>query len=453
MSTKPTIPKGTRDYHPEIVLKRNYIIDIIRDVFTKYGYLEIQTPSFEKRETLSGKYGNEGDRLIFNILNSGEKVRKADIKALNENKTTEFINSISEKALRYDLTVPLARYVSQHQNEIKFPFRRFQIQNVWRADRPQKGRYQEFTQCDADVIGSDSTYLEYEMIQMYSNVFKNLGFQKIQIKVNHREILSSICRKIELSDDFIDFVTILDKLNKIGSEKVIYELKDKLGLKDKFCPLLNQIFESNKSSQALSLINEQFIDNDNSKKAVNELKTLFDLTLNNKFDILLDLTLARGLDYYTGVIYEVVSLTNSEIGSIGGGGRYKNLTERFNANNLSGIGISFGLERIYHLMDDNNLFPEEFKSPNDILVINFGDEFIHDISIIVNELRTERNVSIYPDFVKLSKQFTYADKNKYNYVLIYGKEEAEEKVIKIKNLKTGDENKHKLDDSIKNYKF
>ena len=450
---KPTIPKGTRDYHPEIVLKRNYITDIIRDVFTKYGYLEIQTPSFEKRETLSGKYGNEGDRLIFNILNSGEKVRKADIKALNENKITEFINSISEKALRYDLTVPLARYVSQHQNEIKFPFRRFQIQNVWRADRPQKGRYQEFTQCDADVIGSDSTYLEYEMIQMYSNVFKNLGFQKIQIKVNHREILSSICRKIELNDNFIDFVTILDKLNKIGSEKVIYELKDKLGLKDKFCPLLNQIFESNNSSQALSLINEQFIDNDNSKKAFSELKTLLDLTLNNKFDVLLDLTLARGLDYYTGVIYEVVSLTNSEIGSIGGGGRYKNLTERFNANNLSGIGISFGLERIYHLMDDNNLFPDEITSPNDILVINFGNEFIHDISIIVNELRTERNVSIYPDFVKLSKQFTYADKNKYNYVLIYGKEEAEEKVIKIKNLKTGDENKHKLDDSIKNYKF
>ena len=427
MSMKPTIPKGTRDYHPEIVLKRNYITDVIRNVFTKYGYLEIQTPSFEKRETLSGKYGNEGDRLIFNILNSGEKVRKADIKALNENKTTEFINSIAEKALRYDLTVPLARYVSQHQNEIKFPFRRFQIQNVWRADRPQKGRYQEFTQCDADVIGSDSTYLEYEMIQMYSNVFKNLGFQKIQIKVNHREILSSICRKIELNDNFIDFVTILDKLNKIGSEKVIYELKDKLGLKDKFCPLLSQIFESNNSSQALSLINEQFIDNDNSKKAFSELKTLFDLTLNNKFDVLLDLTLARGLDYYTGVIYEVVSLTNSEIGSIGGGGRYKNLTERFNANNLSGIGISFGLERIYHLMDDNNLFPEDITSPNDILIINFGNEFIHDISFIVNELRTERNVSIYPDFVKLSKQFTYADKNKYNYVLIYGKEEAEEK--------------------------
>ena len=450
---KPTIPKGTRDYHPEIVLKRNYIIDIIRDVFTKYGYLEIQTPSFEKRETLSGKYGNEGDRLIFNILNSGEKVRKADIKAFNDNKTTDFINSISEKALRYDLTVPLARYVSQHQSEIKFPFRRFQVQNVWRADRPQKGRYQEFTQCDADVIGSDSTYLEYEMIQMYSNVFKNLGFQKIQIKVNHREILSSICRKIELNDNFIDFVTILDKLNKIGSEKVIYELKDKLDLKDKFCPLLNQIFESKNSSQALSLINEQFIDNDNSKKAFNDLKALFDLTLKNKFDVLLDLTLARGLDYYTGVIYEVVSLTNSEIGSIGGGGRYNNLTERFNANNLSGIGISFGLERIYHLMDDNNLFPEEITSPNDILVINFGNEFIHDISFIVNELRKERNVSIYTDFVKLSKQFTYADKNKYNYVLIYGKEEAKEKVIKIKNLKTGNENKYKLDDSIENYKF
>ena len=453
MSMKPSIPKGTRDYHPEIVLKRNYIIDIIRDVFTKYGYLEIQTPSFEKRETLSGKYGNEGDRLIFNILNSGEKVRKVDVSALDENKITKFINSISEKALRYDLTVPLARYVSQHQNEIKFPFKRFQIQNVWRADRPQKGRYQEFTQCDADVIGSDSTYLEFEMIQMYSNVFKNLGFEKVQIKVNHREILASICRKIELNDNFLDFVTILDKLDKIGSEKVINELKDKLGLKDKFIPLLNEIFKSNNSSQILSLINKEFIDNDNSKKAFNQLKTLFDLTSNNTIDISFDLTLARGLDYYTGVIYEVASLTNTEIGSIGGGGRYKNLTERFNANNLSGIGISFGLERIYHLMDDNNMFPEEIKSPNDILVINFGDEFIHDISFVVNQLRASRSVLIYPDFVKLSKQFTYADKNKFNYVLIYGKEEAEKNVIKIKNLKTGDENKHKLDDSIKNYKF
>ena len=453
MSMKPSIPKGTRDYHPEIVLKRNYIIDIIRDVFTKYGYLEIQTPSFEKRETLSGKYGNEGDRLIFNILNSGEKVRKADVSALDENKITKFINSISEKALRYDLTVPLARYVSQHQNEIKFPFKRFQIQNVWRADRPQKGRYQEFTQCDADVIGSDSTYLEFEMIQMYSNVFKNLGFEKVQIKVNHREILASICRKIELNDNFLDFVTILDKLDKIGSEKVINELKDILGLKDKFIPLLNEIFKSNNSSQILSLINKEFIDNDNSKKAFNQLKTLFDLTSNNTIDVSFDLTLARGLDYYTGVIYEVVSLTNTEIGSIGGGGRYKNLTERFNANNLSGIGISFGLERIYHLMDDNNMFPEEIKSPNDILVIIFGDEFIHDISFVVNQLRASRSVLIYPDFVKLSKQFTYADKNKFNYVLIYGKEEAEKNVIKIKNLKTGDENKHKLDDSIKNYKF
>ncbi len=453
MSMKPSIPKGTRDYHPEIVLKRNYITNIIRDVFTKYGYLEIQTPSFEKRETLSGKYGNEGDRLIFNILNSGEKVRKADIKAFNENKITDFINSISDKALRYDLTVPLARYVSQHQNEIKFPFKRFQIQNVWRADRPQKGRYQEFTQCDADVIGSDSRYLEYEMIQMYSNVFKNLGFEKTQIKVNHREILLSICRKIELNNNFIDFVTILDKLNKIGSEKVIYELKDKLGLKDKFHPLLNELFESNNSSHALSLINDQFIDNDNSKKAFDELKSLVDLTLNNKLDVLLDLTLARGLDYYTGVIYEVVSLTDSEIGSIGGGGRYKNLTGRFNVNNLSGIGISFGLERIYHLMDDNNLFPEKIKSPNHILVINFGDEFIHDISLVVSQLRTVRNVSVYPDFVKLSKQFTYADKNKYSHVLIYGKEEANEKIIKIKNLKTGEENKHNLDDSITNYNF
>ena len=243
MSLKPSIPKGTRDYHPEIVLKRNYITDIIRKVFISYGYLEIKTPSFEKIKTLSGKYGNEGDRLIFNILNSGEKVKKADINSLKNNNISEFVCSISEKALRYDLTVPLARYVSQYQNEIKFPFKRFQIQNVWRADRPQKGRYQEFTQCDADVIGSNSLYLEFEMIQMYSAVFKRLGLNKVEIKINHREILASISRKIELSDNFLDFVIIIDKLSKIGIDKVINELKEKLGLKDKYQSILSDIFK------------------------------------------------------------------------------------------------------------------------------------------------------------------------------------------------------------------
>ena len=457
MSLKPSIPKGTRDYHPEIVLKRNYITDIIKKVFISYGYLEIKTPSFEKIKTLSGKYGNEGDRLIFNILNSGEKVKKADINSLKNNNTSRFISSISEKALRYDLTVPLARYVSQHQNEIKFPFKRFQIQNVWRADRPQKGRYQEFTQCDADVIGSSSLYLEFEMIQMYSTVFKRLGLNKVEIKINHREILASISRKIELNDNFLDFVIILDKLSKIGIVKVINELKEKLGLKDKYQSILEDIFKIKSSLETLKLIKNELIDNKSSDLAYRELKELYDLICINSDDIInfsFDLNLARGLDYYTGAIFEVVNVSNDDyVGSLGGGGRYKNLTERFNSKNLPGIGISFGLERIFHSIDDNDLFPDHIKTTNDVLVINFGKEYIYKILPILNKIRNDRNVSIYPDTVKLSKQFTYADKNKFNYVIIFGEEEMKKEIFKIKNLDTGKEYINSIQIPIEGFKF
>lgn len=457
MSLKPSIPKGTRDYHPEIVLKRNYITDIIKKVFISYGYLEIKTPSFEKIKTLSGKYGNEGDRLIFNILNSGEKVKKADINSLKNNNTSRFISSISEKALRYDLTVPLARYVSQHQNEIKFPFKRFQIQNVWRADRPQKGRYQEFTQCDADVIGSSSLYLEFEMIQMYSTVFKRLGLNKVEIKINHREILASISRKIELNDNFLDFVIILDKLSKIGIVKVINELKEKLGLKDKYQSILEDIFKIKSSVETLKLIKNELIDNKSSDLAYRELKELYDLICINSDDIInfsFDLNLARGLDYYTGAIFEVVNVSNDDcVGSLGGGGRYKNLTERFNSKNLPGIGISFGLERIFHSIDDNDLFPDHIKTTNDVLVINFGKEYIYKILPILNKIRNDRNISIYPDSVKLSKQFTYADKNKFNYVIIFGEEEMKKEIFKIKNLDTGKEYINSIQIPIEDFKF
>jgi len=457
MSLKPSIPKGTRDYHPEIVLKRNYITDIIKKVFISYGYLEIKTPSFEKIKTLSGKYGNEGDRLIFNILNSGEKVKKADINSLKNNNTSRFISSISEKALRYDLTVPLARYVSQHQNEIKFPFKRFQIQNVWRADRPQKGRYQEFTQCDADVIGSSSLFLEFEMIQMYSTVFKRLGLNKVEIKINHREILASISRKIELNDNFLDFVIILDKLSKIGIVKVINELKEKLGLKDKYQSILEDIFKIKSSVETLKLIKNELIDNKSSDLAYRELKELYDLICINSDDIInfsFDLNLARGLDYYTGAIFEVVNVSNDDcVGSLGGGGRYKNLTERFNSKNLPGIGISFGLERIFHSIDDNDLFPDHIKTTNDVLVINFGKEYIYKILPILNKIRNDRNISIYPDSVKLSKQFTYADKNKFNYVIIFGEEEMKKEIFKIKNLDTGKEYINSIQIPIEDFKF
>ena len=457
MSIKPSIPKGTRDYHPEIVLKRNYIINIIKEIFINYGYLEIKTPSLEKIETLTGKYGNEGDRLIFNVLNSGEKIKKADADALKNNNISKFISSVSEKALRYDLTVPLARYVSQYQNDIKFPFKRFQIENVWRADRPQKGRYQEFTQCDADVIGSSSSFLEFEMIQIYSSVFKRLGLNKAEIKINHREILASVSRKIELNDNFLDFVIILDKLSKVGSDKVINELKNKLGLKDKYKTILNDVFKEKTSEETLTLIKDQFIDNKISERAYIELKNLYDLISMKSDDIInisFDLTLARGLDYYTGAIFEVINVSNDDyVGSIGGGGRYKNLTERFNIKNLSGIGISFGLERIYHLMDDGKLFPDHIKTTNDILVINFGEEYIYRILSLINNIRNNRSVSIYPDSVKLSKQFTYADKNKFNYVLIFGDQEMNNKSIKIKNLKTGEEIKYNLKVPVKDYKI
>ena len=457
MSNKPLNPKGTRDFNPLTLQRRRYIIDVISSTFESYGYNEIETPSIERRSTLYDKYGTDGDKFIFNIINSGEKIKKADLKAFSEKNFNDFISSISEKGLRFDLTVPLARYVSQHQNEITFPFKRFQIQNVWRADRPQKGRYQEFTQCDADVIGSNSLYLEFEMIQMYSAVFKRLGLKKVEIKINHREILASISRKIELSDNFLDFVIILDKLSKIGIDKVINELKEKLGLKDKYQSILNDIFKIKSSQETLTLIKDELIDDKSSDLAFRELKELYDLLCINSDDIInfsFDLNLARGLDYYTGAIFEVINVSNQDyIGSVGGGGRYKNLTERFNSKNLPGIGISFGLERIFHLIDDNDLFPDHIKTTNDVLVINFGKEYIHKILPILNKIRSDRNVSIYPDPVKLSKQFTYAEKNKFNYVIIFGQEEMKKEIFKIKNLNSGKECINSIKSHAKDFKF
>ena len=440
MSIKPSIPKGTRDYHPNLVSKRNYIIQKLKDNFMRFGYHEIQTPSFEKSNILKGNYGQEGDRLIFNILNSGEKVKKANINSLKDDNLSEFVNSISDKALRYDLTVPLARYVSQYQNEIKFPFKRFQIQNVWRADRPQKGRFQEFTQCDADVIGSDSILNEIEMINIYAKSLNDLGLKNLELKINHRAILNSISKKIELNSQFKKFMIILDKIDKIGQENVIKELIKSLSLKDKYIEDLKFIFNSKSNSDILEFIEKKYIIDEGSKIALGQLKTIkdfFDLNSYDHINISFDLSLARGLDYYTGVIFEISSNNHKEIGSIGGGGRYNDLTKRFSTQNLSGIGISFGLERIFYILENDYLFPDSIDQQNEILVLNFGIEYIKKLDHVINYFRKSNNLTIYPDESKIIKQFSYADHNKFRSVLIFGKDEDENNIFKIKNMESG----------------
>lgn len=454
MSQKPSNPKGTRDFNPLTLKRRRYITDTIRSVFTSFGYNEIETPSIEKRNTLYQKYGSDGDKFIFNIINSGEKIKKADIKSFNNEKYNDFISSISEKGLRFDLTVPLARYVSQHQSEITFPFKRFQIQNVWRADRPQKGRYQEFTQCDADVIGSNSIMLEYEMLQLFSDVFRKLKLDSVNIRINHRRVLNKIANHIGIVEDFNEFLVIIDKIDKIGIDKAKEEVKNKFkGLRD-----LDELFEmiSKKMSPKTYLNNlkSNFFDHDDDK-LLDEIETLSKLIMNDKklINIEFDLSLARGLEYYTGLIYEVSLGSDSEIGSLGGGGRYENLTEAFNLKDNSGIGISFGLDRIYHVIDDKNLFPKDLSLNNDILVINFGKKYLIEIFEKINQLRANGwKVSIYPDNNKLSKQFNYSNKNNFKYALIYGESESESNCVKIKDLQSGSESNFGFEKFIKNFK-
>jgi len=441
MSDKSTNPKGTKDYGPIELLSRRFIINTIRNVFISFGYSEIETPSIEKRLTLYEKYGEEGDRFIFNIINSGDKVKKADIKALSSGKLNQFVSSISEKGLRFDLTVPLVRFVAQHFNEISFPFKRFQIQKVWRSDRPQRGRLQEFTQCDADVIGSDSLFLEYEMIQIYSKIFKKLGLKDVIIKVNHREILNSIANKIGLIDKFSEFIILVDKKDKIGVEKLRDLLKKDLNIKDNHLDDLFELFEfSGKLSDFIKKITEEFTDS-GSIAAIEEINQFYNLIegSNDLVKVEFDLSLARGLNYYTGLIFEI-SYPNSSLGSLGGGGRYSDLTKSFGVDNLPGIGISFGLERIHLLMNEKDIFPPLKLPSNDILVVNFDINFIKDLKDIISCLRDEgRSIFIYPDAVKISKQFSFANKNNFHSVLIYGQEEKDDGVIKIRSMNNGKE--------------
>ena len=437
MSKLASNPKGTRDFLPSELSKRNYILDILKNNFQLFGFSQIETPALEKNTTLLGKYGNEGDRLVFKILNSGDKLKKADIDSLKENKLPAFSNSISEKGLRYDLTVPLARFVAQHQNDIVFPFKRFQIQNVWRADRPQHGRFQEFTQCDADVIGSNSIIQEIELIKLYDKIFTELGFDDLIFKLNHRLVLKGLADYIGIENNLNDFISIIDKLDKIGLDLVIKEIEDLN--RDVPTSKLHKLFEDQTIS--LDKLSSIFQNSSVAKNGLEDLRSIFEFfssekSLNN--EIRFDLTLARGLNYYTGTIIEVVSKTNSRLGSLGGGGRYDDLTSLFNMKNTSGVGISFGLDRIYLLMDEKKLFPEHLENSFDIIIINFGIKYLKKIFPVIDMLRKQnKKVFVYPDDVKLNKQFSYANKHNASFAVIMGENEFNNNEIIIKNMIDG----------------
>ncbi len=443
MSNAPSNPKGTRDFLPTELSKRNYIIDILKKNFKNFGFSEIETPALEKTSTLLGKYGNEGDRLVFKILNSGEKVKKADINALNSNDLKSFSKSISEKGLRYDLTVPLARYVAQHQNDLTFPFKRFQIQTVWRADRPQHGRFQEFTQCDADVVGNNSIVQEIELIKLYDSIFSELGFNDLVFKINHRLILRGIADYIGIENNLNEFISIIDKLDKIGSDSVVYEIKQ--NFQDVSISKLEKLLKN----KSLSFENISLLLKDSSlaNKGIGDLKSIFDFisskSLNN--EIKFDLTLARGLNYYTGTILEVVSKTNTRLGSLGGGGRYDDLTSLFNMKNTSGVGISFGLDRIFILMDEKKLFPSYLKNSFDVIIINFGIKYLKEIYSFIDMLRNKNNkVLIFPDKIKLNKQLSYANKHNAEHAIIFGENEYNKNEIIVKNMIKGTQSVHDL---------
>ena len=443
---KPIIAKGTRDFSPIEVSRRNYLKQILQSSFENFGFEPIETPSFEKLDTLLGNYGEEGDRLIFKILNSGEKLKKADIEAFKSNEIGKFSKSISEKALRYDLTVPFARYVAKHQNEICFPFKRYQIQPVWRADRPQYGRFQEFFQCDADVIGSKSLLLELDLIQLYDDVFTKLGLKSIVIKINHRKILSAIASKIGLENNLIDFTVALDKIDKIGKEGVISELRSKNIINSvilKLEPLLSLEGSNKDKLNVVSNLLEPSKDNSGIKDLKEIFKKISSLALKN-VSLDFDITLARGLNYYTGSILEVSS-PECKVGAIGGGGRYDDLTDYFGLSDMSGVGISFGFERIYILLNELNLFPDKTHKTTQILFANFGEnsEMVCLEQIIKLRKKGIRS-ELYPNYVKINKQFSFADKKNTPFVILIGSDELESNSFIIKDMKSGDQSSYPM---------
>jgi histidyl-tRNA synthetase len=440
---KPGLPKGTRDFSPTEMVKRNYIFDTIRKVFKKFGYQEIQTPSFENLSTLTGKYGDEGDKLIFKILNSGDflsdaKKRSFDYTQEESHKT--LLPLISEKALRYDLTVPFARYVVMHQNEIAFPFKRFQIQPVWRADRPQKGRYREFYQCDADVVGSETLLNEAEFVTIYDEALTELGLSDFTIKINNRKILSGIAEIIGKPELIVDMTVAIDKLDKIGLEGVISELLERGFTGDDIEKLKPVILLQGSNTTKLENLKHALKDSETGLNGIKELELIFEYLGHLKLKkaiVEIDITLARGLNYYTGAIFEVKT-NEVSIGSIGGGGRYDDLTGMFGLKGLTGAGISFGADRIYDVLEELNLFPQSAQATSQILISNFDREAELFALPLLQQLRHEQiPAELYPASAKLKKQLSYADDKKIPYVLLIGSDEMASGKLTLRNMRTG----------------
>ena len=450
MSQKLNTPKGTRDFSSFELKKRYYLLNILKDCFKAFNFQEIQTPSFENLTTLTGKYGDEEDNLMFKILSSGDKIKKADTEALKNDKLTKFSNSLSDKALRYDLTVPLSRFVSQNLNNLSFPFKRFQTQLVWRAERPQRGRYREFLQCDVDIVGESNFLNEVECIKIYDSVFKRLSMPKVNLRINNRQILDGISQLMNL-ESVNEIAPVLDKSDKIGYEGVIKKLTEK-NISDSSINQLKFFLELNGSNQdKINSIRTKFISNNISIDGVDLLEKIINTSQKfnlNNVNLIFDLSLARGLSYYTGTIIEVSSPDEFNIGSIGGGGRYDNLVQENNPR-LSGFGISFGFDRICLILDELNLFPNELDSSKSFLFLNFGLDKIDKLLIFIDKIR-QKNIAceIYPYDNKIKKQMDYANQKGINYVVIIGEDELKNSIFKIKDMSNGVESKFNLNNIV-----
>jgi len=440
MAQKPNIPKGTRDFSPLEMAKRNYIFNTIKDVYTLYGFQQIETPAMETLGTLMGKYGEEGDKLLFKVLNSGDYLNKIEDKELLERNSLHLAARLCEKGLRYDLTVPFARYVVMHREELQLPFKRYQIQPVWRADRPQKGRYREFYQCDADVVGSDSLLNEVELMQIVDTVFTRFGV-RVQIKINNRKILSGIAEVIGAADKIVDITVAIDKLDKIGIDNVNQELREDGLTEDQIEKLQPIISLAGTNEEKLTVIAEVLKDSETGLKGVEETKFIFDSlkTSGLKNEIQLDLTLARGLNYYTGAIFEVKAL-DVQIGSITGGGRYDNLTGIFGMPGLSGVGISFGADRIYDVLNQLDLYPKEAVNGTQLLFINFGEkETAYCLPIAAKARQAGIRTEVFPDSAKMKKQMSYANAKQIPFVALAGENEINEGKVTLKDMTTGEQ--------------
>lgn len=449
MAQKPSIPKGTRDFSPLEMAKRNYIFDTIKSVFLLYGFQQIETPAMENLSTLMGKYGEEGDKLLFKILNSGDYLKSAPDDLLANKDYIHLITKVSEKGLRYDLTVPFARYVVQHRNDLQMPFKRYQIQPVWRADRPQRGRYREFYQCDADVVGSDSLLNEVELVSMIDEVFKRFGIN-IVIKLNNRKILSGIAEVIGAPEKIVDITVAIDKIDKIGIDNVNLELAEKGLSQDAINTLRPLLTLSGPNDEKLETLKSLLESSQVGKKGIEELEFVLNNVnaLNLKSQVELDVSLARGLNYYTGTILEVKAL-DVEMGSISGGGRYDNLTGVFGMDGLSGVGISFGADRIFDVLNTLNLYPADTCAATKVIFINFGDK---EAQTCLQHMRALRDAGIkcelYPESTKMKKQMNYANAKGIPFVAMVGESEMSSMTIAIKNMATGEQSNYSVEDAI-----